>query len=80
LFLRRNWWRENAVSAECCHGGKKAVLLKKFQVISCRQLLVDVVKRSARIVGSMFILWENNNEHVLQFPSAISYKRRKEST
>ena len=60
------------MSAECCHGGKRAVLLKKFQVVSCKQLLVDAVKWSARIVGSLFIPWEDDNEHVLQFPSATS--------
>ena len=36
-------------------------------MVSCRLLLVDAVKWSARIVGSLFILWKDNNKHVLQF-------------
>ena len=53
------------MSAECCHGTIKALLPKKFQVVSCRLLLVGAVKLSARIVDSLFMLWEDNNEHVL---------------
>jgi len=54
-----SWWEKSCVTEE-------------FQVVSCRLLLVDVVKWSARIVGSLFIPWEDDNEHVLQFPSAMS--------
>ena len=55
------------MSAVCCHGGENSVFLKKFQEVSCRVLLIGAVKQSAGIVGSLFILWEDNNEQFCNF-------------